>query len=173
MELVFQKRYSRHQNLQDKLKIHHSWFLLVIYQINSKFMLLTDQIQFINSVYALLSLFYLLHLKNMFHANHYHLNLYFFIFIARVGLLFILFFQELSKMIPDFFFHLADLFLQFQRLFVNLLLWMINLLTMTYLVVYLTLFIPLYLAKLKKESVNFGCLQNLTYSYLKNTEFKN
>ena len=136
-------------------------------------MLLADQIQFINSAYELLSLFYLLHPKNVSHANHYHLNLYCLLFIVKVGLFFILFSQELLNMIPDFVFHLTDFFPQFQRFFVNLLLWMINLLTMTCLVVYLILFIPLYLAKLIKESMNFGCLQELTYSYLKNTEFKN
>ena len=50
---------------------------------------------------------------------------------------------------------------------------MINRLTMTYLFGDLILFISLNLAYLIKESMNFGCLQDLTYSYLKNTEFEN
>jgi hypothetical protein len=154
MGLVFQKRYSRHQSLQGKLKIHHFWFLIVIYQINSEFILLTDQIQFINLAYGLLSLFYQLHLKNVFHANHFHLNLHCFIFIVKVDLLSILFFQELSRKIPDFVCHLTYSFPQFQKLIVNLLLWTINLLIMTYLIVDLKVFIHLYLARLIKESMN-------------------
>ena len=48
MELVFQKLYFRHQSLRDKLRIHRFWFLLLIYQINSPFVFVTYQIQFIN-----------------------------------------------------------------------------------------------------------------------------
>lgn len=44
---------------------------------------------------------------------------------------------------------------------------------MTYLVMDLKVFIHLYLAKLTKESMYFDFLQNLTYFYLKNTEFEN
>lgn len=121
MGLAFQKRYSRHQSLQGILKIHHFWFLIVIYQINSQFILLADQIQYIILAYKLLSLFYQLHLKNVFHANHFHLNLHRVFFIVKVDLHSILFFQELSKKTPDFFCHQSNFFPQFQKLIVNLL----------------------------------------------------